>query len=52
MNAFTLHRPNPPHGEDPNDPEPGAPPVEPDQGPVRPIIDPDPEHERIVDPEV
>jgi hypothetical protein len=36
-------------GED--DPEPGQLPVEPDQGPVSPIIPDDPEHERVVDPE-
>jgi hypothetical protein len=52
MIAYTLHRPSAPHGEDPNDPEPGAPPVEPDLGPVPPIADPDHEHERVIDPEV
>ena len=34
------------------DPEPGQLPVEPDQGPVVPAIPEDPEHDRVVDPEV
>ncbi|MES2992143.1 MAG: hypothetical protein V4844_12030 [Pseudomonadota bacterium] len=44
------HRTNGEKAED--DPEPGMLPVEPDQGPVSPAIPVDPEHERIVDPEV
>jgi hypothetical protein len=43
-----AHRP---HDVEPDDPEPGSMPVEPDQGPVPPIIPEDPEHDRIVDPE-
>jgi len=31
--------------------EPAQLPVEPDQGPVAPVIPEDPEHDRVVDPE-
>ena len=48
---YQLHRPNPLH-DDEDDPEPGLPPIEPGEGPAPPIIEPDPEHERVVDPEV
>lgn len=49
------HTPHKPHrtpaelAED--DPEPGMLPVEPDQGPVPPVIPLDPEHDRTIDPE-
>lgn len=49
-----THLPRKPHrnrAEDNEDPEPGQLPVEPDQGPVPPIIPDDPEHDRVVDPE-
>ncbi len=34
----------------PDEFEPGAPPVEPDEGPVPAFIPDDPEHDRVVDP--
>jgi hypothetical protein len=43
-----LHRT---HAEEPIEPEPGSLPVDPDEGPVPPIIPGDPEHDRVVDPE-
>ena len=51
MPTRTPRKPHRHHGEDADDPEPGSMPVEPDQGPVPPIIPDDPEHDRIVDPE-
>lgn len=36
----------------PADPEPASLPVDPDEGPVLPDIPEDPEHDRLVDPEV
>ena len=45
----TLHRP---HKDLPEEFEPGAPPVEPDEGPVPAHIPDDPEHDRIIDPGV
>lgn len=45
------HTPHPSHDVEADDPEPGMLPVDPDQGPVPPVIPLDPEHERIVDPE-
>lgn len=49
--ATHVHRK--PHGADTgvDDPEPGALPVEPDEGLVEPHIPEDPEHDRVVDPE-
>jgi hypothetical protein len=49
--ATRAHRK--PHGvdTDADDPEPGALPVEPDEGLVEPHIPEDPEHDRMVDPE-
>lgn len=44
-----AHRPHP---HEPADPEPGGLPVEPDQGPVPPVLPEDGEHEGVVDPEV
>jgi hypothetical protein len=38
------------HDNVPDEFEPGAPPVEPDEGPVPASIPGDPEHERVVDP--
>lgn len=47
-----THLPQPPHpGNDvPDDFEPGAPPVEPDEGPTPAHIPDDPEHDRVIDP--
>lgn len=51
MPIHAPHKPHRHHGEEADDSEPGSMPVEPDQGPVPPIIPDDPEHDRIVDPE-
>ena len=45
-----AHKPNYPNNDVPEEFEPGAPPVEPDEGPVPDFIPQDPEHERLVDP--
>ena len=45
------HKSHRTHSEEAADPEPGMLPVDPDQGPVPPIIPADPEHDRLVDPE-
>jgi len=53
MSAHTpqkTHRTPAEEAED--DPEPGMLPVEPDSGAVSPAIPVDPEHDRVVDPEV
>ena len=47
----TPRKPHRSHIEEPDDSEPVPLPVDPDQGPVPPIIPEDPEHDRIVDPE-
>ena len=49
-----IHKPHKPkHGHtEPDDPEPGQLPVDPDQGPVPANIPADPEHDRVIDPEV
>ena len=50
MNYFTTsHRP---HKDLPEEFEPGAPPVEPDEGPIPAHIPDDPEHDRVIDPGV
>ena len=46
--APMAHRPHP---HEPDAPEPGGLPVEPDQGPVPPILPDDGEHDGVVDPE-
>lgn len=46
----TTHKPPLSHTE-PDDPEPGMLPIDPDQGPVPAHIPDDPEHDRMVDPE-
>ena len=51
MATHKPHTPHPSHDVEGEDPEPGMLPVDPDQGPVPPVIPLDPEHERIVDPE-
>ena len=44
--------PPPRHGHlEDQDPAPDMRPVEPDQGLVQPHIPPDPEHDRVIDPE-
>lgn len=45
-----AHKPNHPDNDVPEEFEPGAPPVEPDEGPVPAQVPDDPEHDRIVDP--
>jgi hypothetical protein len=52
MLTHVSHKPHRHHSEDADDPEPGMLPVEPDEGPIQPVIPADAEHERIVDPEV
>ena len=44
-----MHKTGPNHANDPDD-EPGAMPVEPDQGPVPAVIPEDPEQQRVVQP--
>ena len=48
----STHFPKPHHPNDdvPEEFEPGAPPVEPDEGPVPALIPDDPEHDRVIDP--
>lgn len=46
-----LHRPYQPTPDVPDEIEPGALPVQPDQGPVPALIPDDPEHDRVIDPE-
>jgi len=45
------HKPHPSHDVAADDPEPGMLPVDPDQGPVPPVIPADPEHDRVIDPQ-
>ena len=52
MPNHTPHKPHHRHAEDEDDPEPGMLPVEPDTGPIPPIVPADHEHERDADPEV
>lgn len=47
---YALHKPHHPDNDVPDEFEPGAPPVEPDEGPVPTQVPDDPEHERVVDP--
>lgn len=50
MSLTHLPKPHHPNNDLPDKFEPGAPPVEPDEGPV-PALDPvDPAHNRVVDP--
>ena len=51
MNQHTPHKPHGIPVHDPDDDEPGSPPVEPDEGPVPPAIPSDPEYDRVVEPE-
>lgn len=50
MSRAHAHKPHHPDNDVPDEFEPGAPPVEPDEGPVLPAIPDDPEHDRVVDP--
>jgi hypothetical protein len=45
-----AHKPHHPDNDVPEEFEPGAPPVEPDEGPVPAQVPDDPEHDRVVDP--
>ena len=51
MKNFTI-TPSSPHKDVPEEFEPGAPPVEPDEGLVPAHIEDDPEHDRVIDPGV
>jgi len=48
----STHFPTPPHPytDVPEEFEPGAPPAEPDEGPVPVFVPDDPEHDRVLDP--
>lgn len=50
MYPTQLPQPDLPDNDVPDEFEPGAPPVEPDEGPVPAFIPEDPEHERVIDP--
>jgi pimeloyl-ACP methyl ester carboxylesterase len=50
MRRTLLHLPHHPGNDVPDELEPGALPVEPDEGPVPSHIPDDPEHERVIDP--
>lgn len=50
MSPTNFPKPHLPNNDEPEEFEPGAPPVEPDEGPVLPFIPEDPEHERVIDP--
>ncbi len=51
MMSHAPHKPHHRDAEEGDDPEPGSMPVDPDQGPVPPVIPGDPEHDLVVDPE-
>jgi len=50
MTPTNFPKPRQPDQDVPEEFEPGAPPVEPDEGPVPAFIPDDPEHERVIDP--
>jgi hypothetical protein len=50
MTLTHPHKPHPPSNNVPDEFEPGAPPVEPDEGAVPSHIPDDPEHDRVIDP--
>ena len=50
MHPHSPHKPHRHPNDEPDDPEPGQGPVDPDTGPVPANIPDDPEHDRIVDP--
>lgn len=49
MSSAHFHKPHHPNNDVPEEFEPGALPVEPDEGPVPADIPDDPEHERDID---
>lgn len=49
MTDHAPRKPHRPHPE-PDDREPGALPVEPDEGPALPVAPADPEHDPLADP--
>ena len=51
MKIPAPHKPHRINIDDLDEPEPGLLPVEPDEGPVPPLIPDDPEHDRVIDPE-
>jgi len=51
MTLSHFPKPNIPNNDVPEEFEPGAPPVEPDEGPVPDHIPDDPEHDRVIDPD-
>lgn len=51
MTLAHAHKRPLPDNDVPEEFEPGAPPVEPDEGPVPPAIPDDPEHDRVVHPD-
>ncbi len=51
MSTHAPRKPNWPNHDVPDELEPGALPVEPDQGQVPAQIPADPEHDRLLDPE-
>ena len=50
MSHAHTSKPHHPNNDVPEEFEPGAPPVEPDEGPIPPLIPDDPEHDRVIDP--
>jgi hypothetical protein len=50
MTRVHSHKSHDPNLDVPDEFEPGAPPVQPDEGPVPAIVPEDPEHERIIAP--
>jgi hypothetical protein len=52
MLTHSSRKPHRTHTDDADAPEPGMLPVEPDEGPVPPVVPADAEHDRVVDPEV
>ena len=51
MSRAHAHKPHHPNNDVPDGFEPGAPPVEPAEGPVLPAIPDDPEHDRVINPD-
>lgn len=50
MSITHLPKPHHPNTDVPEEFEPGASPMEPDEGPVPALVPDDPEHDRVVDP--
>jgi len=51
MATHAPRKPHHTHVEDRDDPEPGQLPIDPDEGPVAPLLPTDPAHDPPVDPE-